>query len=486
MKNILVVDNNPLMLEFMRELLTPEGYNILTSQNGLEALHLLEENTPDVVFIDLVMPQIDGRELSRILRAKPELKDIFIVIVSGIAAECGKEQNYAFADAYIAKSPFKKMKGYILQVLADFEKGVVEPYKETALGCGELNKREITSELLYSKHHLELLLYNMDVGFVEMTKKGEIIFANPAACNLTNIEYSKLITAHFPDLFTEEDRSRIDNIVSKLNSEPVIDGEEQPYELHKRKLLLHFIPLAFKEYEAVSVVLQDITKRKEAEELIKNSLHKKETLLKEVHHRVKNNLSVIASLLNLQASYADDESIKKHLIDSRNRVESMALVHDRLYISEDLSGIDLYSYIEGIVQQLIDVYLTSDTAIAYSVNSSPITVTMELAVPIGLIVNELVSNSLEHAFQDYEGGEKEKIEVTIDTQEEFLTLLVSDNGGGLTEGVDFQGEDSETLGLVLTHTLAEQIHGSLSLENGEKGVQAIVKIPLSKWKGKIL
>ncbi|MFP4179488.1 MAG: histidine kinase dimerization/phosphoacceptor domain -containing protein [Spirochaetaceae bacterium] len=486
MKNILVVDNNPLMLEFMRELLTPRGYSVRTSQNGLEALHMVEELAPDVMFIDLVMPQIDGKELSKILRTKPQLENLLIVIVSGIAVECGKDKDFTLADAYIAKSPFKRMKGYILQVLEDFEKGVVEPYKEKALGCDDLFKREITSELLYSKHHLELLLYNMDVGFVEMTKEGEIIFANPSACSLVNVEYTTLITTHFPDIFSDKDSLRIQETVSRLESDPIIEGEEQPFVLHARKLLLHFIPISYSGYEAVSVVLQDITKRKEAEELIKSSLHKKETLLKEVHHRVKNNLSVIASLLNLQSSYIDNEDVKKHLIDSRNRVESMALVHDRLYISEDLSGIDLHSYIEGIVQQLLDVYLTSDTSIGYSVHSAPVTVTMELAVPIGLIVNELISNSLEHAFWGYEGEEKGKIEVSITEQEEFLTILVSDNGVGLPEGFDLQADESETLGLVLSHTLAEQIHGTLSIENAEKGVHAAVDIPLAKWKDKIL
>jgi PAS domain S-box-containing protein len=511
-KKILVVDNNPLMLEFMKELLGEQGYEVRTAVNGLEALHAVEEEIPDVVFVDLVMPQIDGKQLTKLLRANEKLDDSYIVVVSGVAAECGKEQVPTEADAHIAKSPFKRMREHILAVLENIDKKEMGSYESRVVGCDELFQREITGELLYSKHHLESLIAHLADGFIEMTRSGEVIYNNPAACRLLNTGEAELITSYFPGFFSREDSERIEGIIGELDSEAVEDGEEQPYRLNGRKILLRFIPIHYEGYSSVSVILQDITERKRGEEVIRNSLEHKEYLLKEVHHRVKNNLSVVASLLNLQSSQVEDEEVRKHLVDSKNRVESMALVHERLYNSEDYTGIDLRSYLEGITHRLIEVYQNSEDRLSYFVTVPSITVPMELAVPLGLIVNETVSNSLEHAFFDREGKRNGSITIEFETGDEDFALHISDDGAGLPEGYSFDIDTTQTLGLLLADTLAQQIHGSFRIADaqragpsgsdasgeggtagasgagaqGRRGVRTTVRFPKKRWSDKLI
>ncbi len=513
MKKILVVDNNPLMLEFMKEMLGEQGFEVRTANNGLEALRAVEEDIPEVIFVDLVMPQIDGKQLTKLLRANSKLDDSYIVVVSGVAVECGEDLVPTEADAHIAKSPFKRMREHILTVLEDIDKKRMESYEARVVGCNELFQREITGELLYSKHHLESLIAHLSDGFIEMTRNGEVIYSNPAACRLLEIGENELISSYFPRFFSEGERKRIERIVADLDSEAVEDGEEQPYQLHGRKLLLRFIPIHYEGYSSISVILQDITERKRGEEVIRSSLEHKENLLKEVHHRVKNNLSVIASLLNLQSSQAEDEEVRKHLLDSKNRVESMALVHERLYNSESLTGIDLHSYLEGITHRLIEVYQNSEDRLSYFVTVPSITVPMELAVPLGLIVNETVSNSLEHAFSNREGKRNGTITIVFETEDEDFALHISDDGSGLPEDYSFDIEESQTLGLLLADTLAQQIHGSFHIADaqpasssgtgtgtgasgaageggtaasGRRGVRTTVRFPIKRWSDKLI
>lgn len=485
MKRLLVVDNNPLMLDFMSEVLTKEGYEVHTASSGLDALHTVKQHIPDAMFIDLVMPQIDGKQLCKLFRADPELEGSYLFITSGIAAEGGLYSEVPCADAYIAKSPFKQMKKHILTVLEDFTHGKDEKYENKVLGKDELYKREITNELLYSKHHLEVLISQLDDGLVEVTPEGEIIYANPAACKLTETSEEQLITRNFSSLFGEENTERIHHALEEVDTEAIIIGEENPFSLAGKEILLRFLPITYDQYRSVSIILQDITERKRNEKLVKNSLEQKETLLKEVHHRVKNNLTVIASLLNLQSSHIQDEEVRKHLIDSRNRVESMALVHERLYFSEDQAGIDLPSYFEGIISKLIEVYCSPAPSVTYEIDMPSLIGTMELAVPLGLILNEVVSNSLEHAFGNGEETQNGLIRLGFGETDDTYRISISDNGKGLPEDFNPNEEYSQTLGLLLASTLAEQIHGEFSLDENGEGVVATIQFPTYRWQDKL-
>ncbi len=478
MKNILVVDNNPMMLEFMQVILSEEGYVVTTVNSGLEALDFIKTSLPEalphIIFVDLVMPHIGGEQLCRLLRREEKVKHSHIVIVSAIAAE---EENLDFseiADAYLAKMPFKHMKEHLFTLLEDFSKGNIDHYKNRIIGIDRIYKRDITRELLFSKQHMENLLSSISDGFIEIGPNNKIIFANRAAAEIFNREADDLMTVAFPDLFSPENRLPVKEALENVKSREVVLGEEPPLKKEgDRYLRLKFNIVSYNDYQSIVVMVQDISSRMRAEQIIRDDLHEKETLLKEVHHRVKNNLNVIASLLNLQTLFITDEDIKKHLTDSKNRVESMAMIHEKLYHTENLSGVYLDSYISDLVSHLIDTYNISGTPVQTYFEIPELQINLSMAVPVGLIVNELVTNCLEHGLKQRTDG---KITVRFFDHDGRYCLSIRDNGCGLPQG--FSLESSESLGLLLVSNLARQINADFELRS-EDGVHALVCIDKS-------
>jgi PAS domain S-box-containing protein len=206
-------------------------------------------------------------------------------------------------------------------------------------------------------------------------------------------------------------------------------------------------------------VIRDITKRKRAEEQIKASLREKEVLLKEIHHRVKNNLQAISSLLYLQSRNVKDQETFEMFQDSQNRVKSMSLVHERLYQSQDLARVDFAEYVRNLANHLFRSYGGNTNVIQLRLNVNDVFLGVDTAIPCGLIINELVSNSLKHAFPEGRAGE---IRIELRADDGQLTLMVSDNGVGFLEDLDFR--DTASLGLQLVNMLVEQLEGTIELD----------------------
>ena len=218
---------------------------------------------------------------------------------------------------------------------------------------------------------------------------------------------------------------------------------------------------------AVCGIATDITERKKAQEQIEKSLKEKEVLLREVYHRVKNNMQIITSLLKLQSRYFKDEEYRKMFRESIDRIKSMSLVHERLYKSKDLSTIDFKEYIRDIAKGLLQSYGDGKGKISLIMNINSISLDINSAIPCGLIINELVTNSIKHAFPDGKEGE---IKIAIYSMDEnMIELVVGDNGVGICEDVDFK--KTKSLGLQLVTMLAEdQLHGEINL-NRSKGTE---------------
>ncbi len=209
-------------------------------------------------------------------------------------------------------------------------------------------------------------------------------------------------------------------------------------------------------------IISDVTERVEADERTKASLREKELMLKEIHHRVKNNLQVISSMLNLQGELGKDIPTEELYRDSQNRIKSMALVHEKLYRSEDLSRIELLDYIDTLISGLKRSYLHETGSVTIGMDVEDIHLGIDAAIPCGLMINELVSNSLKHGFPD---GREGSITIGFHRSEEGgMVLSVVDDGIGMPEGAD--PREMESMGMVLIRTLVEQLEGSIEILNG--------------------
>ncbi len=214
-------------------------------------------------------------------------------------------------------------------------------------------------------------------------------------------------------------------------------------------------------------VAQDISDRKAAEEKLRRSLEEKEVLLREIHHRVKNNLQVISSLLHAQARDVEAASVQERFEETQERIRSMAAIHEQLYQSDDLSRVEFAEYLEVLMDELFRSHRTDHIARTLEAEAQPLPV--DQAIPAGLIVNELVSNALEHAFPDGQDG---TLSVTFRADAGEAQLVVADDGCG-AEALDDEG----ALGLRLVRGLTRQLRGSLSTET-EAGVTATITFPI--------
>lgn len=211
----------------------------------------------------------------------------------------------------------------------------------------------------------------------------------------------------------------------------------------------------------ISCLAYGITDKKEAQKKLLESLHEKEVLLKEVHHRVKNNLQIISSILNLQSGYVDDDPRMLDLLrDSQDRIRSMSFIHESLYQNKNFSSIDLANYIDGLSRNLMLSYSLSGR-VALEKQLQPVQLGLDQAIPCGLILNELISNALKHAFP---GGGRGTIHISLSTEEGTVRITLRDNGKGLPEG--FDEERDSNLGLQLVHTLIGQLDGHIERTKG--------------------
>lgn len=208
---------------------------------------------------------------------------------------------------------------------------------------------------------------------------------------------------------------------------------------------------------------RNVDDSKRAEEQIKNSLEEKRVLLKEIHHRVKNNMQIVSSLLSLQSRYIEDENAKDVFKESQDRVKSMAIIHENLYQSHNLARINFDEYIQKLVSGLFNSYGTMGL-IKTELDLCKVSLDIDTAVPCGLILNELITNSIKHAFPINKNHEYGLINVKLYKEsEEMVEIVVSDNGVGFPEDIDFQNTSS--LGLQLVNALVNQINGTIELKN---------------------
>jgi PAS domain S-box-containing protein len=294
--------------------------------------------------------------------------------------------------------------------------------------------------------------------------QGErVIYANSSTARMFGYSVEELLEMTFWECthkdFVETVRERG---LARLRGEDVPNQYECRFVTKGGGTFWAIISVGCLEYRgkpAGIVTIIDITETKRAEQRIQASLAEKVVMLKEIHHRVKNNLQIISSLLELQSDSIADEASRKFISESQNRIRSMALVHEKLYHAESFASISFGDYIDSLTQYLFSTLVADPDQILFTVDAGDFLLGIDEAIPCGLIVNELVSNSLKHAFPD---GRKGEILVRCRAEEDGrITLEVSDNGVGLPSGLDFR--NTETLGLQLVTMLVKQLRGDIDV-----------------------
>jgi PAS domain S-box-containing protein len=270
------------------------------------------------------------------------------------------------------------------------------------------------------------------------------------------------------EIYRADDRRVIESRQPKMN---IIEPQTTP-EGAKVWLSTSKVPLQVPNGDVIGVLgaYEDITERKKDEEKLRAALEEREVMLREIHHRVKNNMQIISSLLRLQSRYAKDDKAQEVLNESQNRIRSIALIHENLYQSQDFSRIDFSDYLTRMITHLFAIYKVDSRRIKYQVDAKNVRLDINQAIPCGLIINELITNALKHAFPEDREGEVLVRMRPLDG--DGYELAVKDNGVGLPKGFDLRQKGS--LGFQIVSDLVKQIEGSIEIRR-DAGTEIIIR-----------
>ena len=338
---------------------------------------------------------------------------------------------------------------------------------------------EVVTALRESEERFRATFELAGVGIAQVSLKGRFIRLNRRLCDITGYTPEELKKLTFQEITYPEDLAADLEYVRQI-----LAGEIDRYSMEKRyihkdssviwvNLTVSLVPDELRGEKHFIVVVEDISTRKTAEATVKTSLEEKEVLLREIHHRVKNNMQVISSLLSLQAANIEDARLHQLFQESQSRVRAMALIHEILYDADDLSSIDLSTYVSRLAASLTRMYGADAGQVRLNVESEDATLRIDDMVPCGLAISELVSNSMKYAFPDGREGEID-LRVTS-TPEGGVKLVVRDDGVGLPAELDIRTTSSMGMGLVVG-LVEKQLGGQLELDRTQ-GTCFTITIP---------
>jgi len=345
--------------------------------------------------------------------------------------------------------------------VAGFKRDLLEANEQLK---SDIEKRKMTEEaLVASEQRLRALLDAIPDMILFKDTEGCHLLANKAATdafggpeNLLGKTVEDLLPPNSAEACRENDEEvmRSHQLYRSEESMPDKQGNEMTIDTIR-------VPLydSQKNPTGLVVIVRDITEKKQAEESLLASLREKEVLLREIHHRVKNNLTVIISLLRLHSNKIESEDLRNIFIESQNRIRAMALVHEKLYSERKLSEVNFESYVRKLASDICGSLKVSRSLLKTDFEIENIFLDTDTLIPCGLIINELITNALKHAFADQDSPE---INIGLTTLENGrLKLSVADNGSGIPAEIDIH--NCESLGLLIVKSLVEQIHGNMDV-----------------------
>ena len=321
-----------------------------------------------------------------------------------------------------------------------------------------------------SEQKIKALFNTVNDAILIVDPEGHILDVNNITCERLGYRRDELVKMTPHNFVTPEYATKVSERIAE-SSQGGSSIFETAWVTHDGRIIPTEISSRTIEYDGKTAFLgvaRDITERKKAEQQLKQAIKEKETLLKEIHHRVKNNMAVVSSLLSLQANKIEDTTVRSLFEESQQRVKSMALVHERLYQAKDLSSINFADYAKSIVSEIISLYLIDTSLITTEIDIEGIELDLESAVPCGLIINELLTNAFKYAFPNNRSG---IVSVHFKKNKGIYILTIKDNGVGLPEGFDYKS--ASTLGIRLVGVLTRQLLGTLEIKS-DKGTEAIV------------
>lgn len=488
--NVLTMEDDPVVRETIAAYLTDEGYTVTQAESGLQGLSLVQEKNIDAVLLDWRLPDISGGEvLSKLGSVNPTLP---VIVVSG-TDEVSEVIDALKRGAWdYLRKPLRNMdilvnaiercltRAQLLKEAAlegEHLKELVRSRTEELERANALLRREAKERKEYATalkeseaRFRQLVETVREVFFVRDAKTKEFTYVSPAAEDVFGLlpDDFALNSNLLLNLVHPEDRElALEKVLQIENSQvPVtfehrfIVGEEQQI----KWISFRIFPIRDAKgiiYRQVGVA-EDITERRRAHDALCASLREKDTLFKEVHHRVKNNLQLVSSLLSLQAQRIFNLEDRERFLDSQRRIQSMTLVHEELYRTDDLSCIDFSYYVEQLARRIEQAF-SAVVPVELVVDLEKIHLSVDTAVPCGLILNELISNVYKHAFV---GREQGRLFLSSYLCDGSIVLKVVDDGIGFPE--DFDITQSNSLGMQVVHALVEQLSAELSItsDNG--------------------
>lgn len=266
MKKILVVDNHPMVLRLLCDFLVKGGHEVRTAEDGLSAIEVLKSFVPDIIFVDLVMPNISGEKLCRVIRRMDHLRGVYLVILSDIAAEEQIDVTAFGANVCIAKGSFNNIARHVATTMELANAPGNQDQQQSILGVEEVYQREITNKLLSSRRHFEVILNNMSEGIIETTPEGKVIFVNPQAAAFLHAPEEELLAREVLDLFDAQFRVPIGKVFLAVENEPVsLDDNKYPLEMGGRQVGLTFYPVHDQDNGSVIIMIRDVSEYKKSQ-----------------------------------------------------------------------------------------------------------------------------------------------------------------------------------------------------------------------------